>query len=184
MSDEHEETRMELDQSGIGEAVPSGSSWARYQDPRTIEKILRQSHTIAIVGLSPNPLRPSNFVGYYLQRHGYQIVPVNPTADEILGQKSYPSLRAIPFPVDVVDVFRAPEAVPPIAEEAVSIGAAALWLQFDVISPAGAAIAERGGLMVVMDRCLKVEHARLLGRMHWFGLNTGVVSSRRRREDE
>ena len=184
MSDQREETNVGLDEFGTGEAVPSGSSWARYQDPRTIEKILRHSHTIAIVGLSPNPLRPSNFVGYYLQRHGYQIVPVNPTADEILGQKSYPSLRAIPFPVDVVDVFRAPEAVPPIAEEAVSIGAAALWLQFDVISPAGAAIAERGGLMVVMDRCLKVEHARLLGRMHWFGLNTGVVSSRRRSEDE
>jgi uncharacterized protein len=184
MSDQREEIPVGLDQFGTGEPVSAGSSWARYQDPRTIEKIIRQSHTIAIVGLSPNPLRPSNFVGYYLQRHGYKIVPVNPSADEILGEKSYPSLRSIPFPVDVVDVFRVPEAVPPIAEEAVSIGAAALWLQFDVISPQGAAIAERGGLMVVMDRCLKVEHARLLGRMHWFGLNTGVVSSRRRTEDE
>jgi len=184
MSNRNEESHVGLDQLGTGEPELSGSIWARYQDPRTIEKILRQSHTVAIVGLSPNPLRPSNFVGFYLQRHGYQIVPVNPTADEILGQKSYPSLRAIPFPVDVVDVFRVPEAVPPIAEEAVSIGAAALWLQFDVISPEGAAIAERGDLMVVMDRCLKVEHARLLGRMHWFGLNTGVVSSRRRTEDE
>jgi predicted CoA-binding protein len=93
--------------------------------------------------------------------------------------KSYPSLEAIPFPVDVVDVFRAPEAVPGIAEEAVKIGTHALWLQFDVISPEGAAIAERGGLQVVMDRCFKVEHARHLGRMHWFGLNTGVISSRR-----
>jgi predicted CoA-binding protein len=132
-----------------------------------------------VVGLSPNPLRPSYFVGYYLQRHGYKVVPVNPREREILGVTSYPSLEAIPFPVDVVDVFRAPEAVPAIAEEAVKVGAQALWLQFDVISPEGAAIAERGGLQVVMDRCFKIEHARHLGRMHWFGLNTGVISSRR-----
>jgi uncharacterized protein len=178
-ADRRDDIAAESDRPEQDGPVPASSSWAKYQDLRTIEKILRQSHTIAIVGLSPNPLRASNFVGYYLQRHGYQIVPVNPGAEEILGVKSYPSLRAIPFPIDVVEVFRASEAVPPIAEEAVSIGAAAFWLQFDVISPEGAAIAERGGLMVVMDRCLKVEHARFLGRMHWFGLNTGVVSSRR-----
>ena len=154
-------------------------TWPQYQNERTIQRILRESHTIAVVGLSPNPLRPSYFVGYYLQRHGYLVVPVNPREREILGVTSYPSLEAIPFPVDVVDVFRTPEAVPGIAEEAVKIGAHALWLQFDVISPEGAAIAERGGLRVVMDRCLKVEHARHLGRMHWFGLNTGVINSRR-----
>ena len=161
------------------QADGAATDWSRYQDERTIRSILRTAKTIAVVGLSPNPLRPSYFVAYYLQRHGYRIVPVNPKEREILGETSYPSLSAIPFPVDVVDVFRAPEAVPPIAEEAVQIGAKALWLQFGVISPEGAAIAERGGLAVVMDRCLKVEHARHLGRMHWFGLHTGVISSRR-----
>ncbi|MGH2515376.1 MAG: CoA-binding protein [Ktedonobacterales bacterium] len=152
---------------------------ARYQDTRTIQEILRTARTIAIVGLSPNTLRASNFVGYYLKRHGYRIVPVNPKEREILGEQSYPSLSAIPFHVDVVDVFRVPSAVPAIAEEAVQIGAGALWLQFDVISPEGAAIAERGGLKVVMDRCMKVEHARHQGRMHWMGFNTGNISAQR-----
>jgi predicted CoA-binding protein len=152
---------------------------AEYQDPRTIQRLLHTARTIAIVGLSADPLRPSNFVGFYLQRHGYRIVPVNPKEREILGEQSYPSLSAIPFPVDVVDVFRRPEAVPAIAEEAVTIGAKALWLQFGVISPEGARIAREGGLDVIMDKCMKVEHARYLGKMHWFGLNTGLISSKR-----
>jgi predicted CoA-binding protein len=152
---------------------------ARYQDQNTIRDLVRTARTIAIVGLSPNVLRPSNFVGFYLQRHGYRIIPVNPRESEILGEKSYPSLTDIPFPVDVVDVFRAPDAVPAIAQEAVQIGARALWLQFGVISPEGASIAERGGLAVVMDRCMKVEHARHIGRMHWLGFNTGNVTSQR-----
>jgi predicted CoA-binding protein len=152
---------------------------APYQDERTIRQILHTARTVAIVGLSPNPLRASNFVGFYLQRHGYHVVPVNPNEQLILGQTSYPSLDAIPFPVDVVDAFRAPSAVPGIAEAAVRIKARALWLQFGVISPEGAAIAEHGGLKVVMDRCMKVEHARHLGRMHWYGLNTGIISNRR-----
>ena len=151
----------------------------RYQDAHAIQDIMRTARTIAIVGLSPSVLRASNFVGYYLQRHGYRIVPVNPKEQEILGEKAYPSLSDIPFHVDVVDVFRAPSAVPAIAEEAVKIGAGALWLQFDVISPEGAAIAERGGLKVVMDRCMKVEHARYMGRMHWMGFNTGNISAQR-----
>lgn len=150
-----------------------------YQDERVIRRLLRTARTIAVVGLSPNELRPSNYVGFYLQRHGYRIVPVNPREREILGETSYPSLSAIPFAVDVVDVFRAPDAVPAIAREAVQIGAKALWLQFGVISPEGAAIARAGGLEVVMDRCLKVEHARHRGRMHWMGLNTGTITSRR-----
>lgn len=158
---------------------PTALDLSVYQDESTIRDILRFVRTIAIVGLSPNVLRASNFVGFYLQRHGYRIVPVNPGAREILGQTCYPSLGDIPFPVDVVDVFRAPDAVPQIAREAVEIGARALWLQFGVISPEGAEIAERGGLRVVMDRCLKVEHARHLGKMHVLGFNTGVISSRR-----
>lgn len=152
-----------------------------YQDERTIRDILLRARTVAIVGLSPNVLRPSNFVGFYLQRHGYHIVPVNPREREILGEKSYPSLNDIPFPVDVVDVFRAPDAVPGIAREAVEIGAKALWLQFGVISPEGAEIAREGGLEVVMDRCMKVEHARHMGRMHWLGFNTGNVTAERAR---
>jgi len=150
-----------------------------FQEPETIVGVLQRARTIAVVGLSPNELRPSNFVGYYLQRHGYRVIPVNPREQEILGERSYPSLTEVPEHVDVVDVFRAPEAVPGIAAEAVAIGAGALWLQFGVISEEGARIAADGGLDVVMDRCIKVEHARLLGRMHWLGFNTGEITSRR-----
>jgi uncharacterized protein len=166
--------------TGVVCALPDRSSAAeirKYQDPLVIRSILQNARTIAIVGLSSNVLRPSNFVGFYLQRHGYRIVPVNPNEDQVLGEKAYGSLREIPFHVDVVDVFRAPPFVPAIAEEAVAIGADALWLQFGVISSEGARIAERGGIQVVMDRCMKVEHARNLGRMHWLGFNTGVIAS-------
>jgi uncharacterized protein len=152
---------------------------AEYQDPREIAAVLNRARTIAIVGLSPNELRPSNFVGFYLQRHGYRIIPVNPRESEILGEPSYPSLSDVPEHIDVVDVFRQPDAVPAIAEEAVAVGADALWLQFGVISPEGAAIAKSGGLAVVMDRCLKIEHARHLGRMHWLGFNTEQITARR-----
>ena len=154
---------------------------SRYQDPRTILGTLLGARTIAIVGLSKDPLRPSYFIGFYLKRHGYKVVPVNPREPEVVGEKSYPSLKDIPFPVDVVDVFRRPDAVPQIAREAVAIGAKALWLQFGVISQEGARIAEDGGLAVVMDRCMKVEHARYLGRMHWLGFNTGRITSVRER---
>lgn len=133
---------------------------ARYQDAETIRAILRESKTIAVVGLSPDPGRPSHDVARYMQAQGYRIVPVNPVISEALGEKSYPTLRDIPFPVDLVDVFRRSEFVPPIAEDAVKIGAKALWLQLNVISPEGEETAERGGLRVVVDRCLKVEHQR------------------------
>ena len=152
-----------------------------YQDPRIITAVLRSARTVAVVGLSPDPLRASYFIGFYLQRHGYRVVPVNPKEREILGEPAYPSLGDIPFPVDVVNVFRRPVAVPEIAREAVAIGAKALWLQFGVISDEGARIAADGGLDVVMDRCMKVEHARFLGRMHWLGFNTGRVTARRER---
>jgi predicted CoA-binding protein len=151
----------------------------RYQDSREIARIVRSARTVAVVGLSPNELRPSHFVAFYLQRHGYRVIPVNPRATEILGAPSYPSLLDVPEHIDIVDVFRAPDAVPAIAEQAVAVGAGALWLQFGVISPEGAEIARRGGLTVVMDRCLKVEHARHLGRMHWLGFNTHQITARR-----
>jgi predicted CoA-binding protein len=151
----------------------------KYQDANVIREILHTARTVAIVGLSSNVLRPSNFVGYYLKRHGYRVVPVNPNEREAVGEKAYPSLSDVPFPIDVVDVFRAPPFVAAIAEEAVRVGARALWLQFGVISLEGARIAEEGGLQVVMDRCMKVEHARHMGRMHWLGFNTGMVMAQR-----
>jgi len=152
---------------------------ARYQDPAVIRHALTMRR-VAIVGLSADELRASNFVGRYLLMHGYEVIPVNPKAKEILGQTCYASLKDIPGPVDTVDVFRKPDAVPDIARDAVAIGAKCLWLQYNVISEEGAAIAEAGGLDVVMDRCMKVEHARYLGRMHWLGFNTGRVVATRK----
>ena len=152
---------------------------ADYQDPRIIRAALGERR-VAIVGLSANELRASHFVGYYLKRHGYDIVPVNPRETSILGRQSYPSLAEVADPVGVVDVFRASDAVPEIARQAVAMGARYLWLQYGVISEEGIEIARNGGLDVIVDRCLKVEHARYLGRMHWLGFNTEVVSAERR----
>jgi uncharacterized protein len=149
----------------------------QYQDPFTIQRVLREAKTIAVVGLSGNALRPSYFVAFYLKRHGYRVIPVNPREKEVLGEKSYASLREVPVAVDIVDVFRAPDALPGIAEDAVAIGAKTLWCQFGVINEEGTRIAERGGLAVVVDRCIKVEHARYAGRMHWLGFNTERVTS-------
>lgn len=150
-----------------------------YQSPNVIQAILGKFR-IAIVGLSSNELRASHFVGFYLNRHGYEIIPVNPREESVLGAKSYPSLLEVPGPIDVVDVFREPAAVPAIAEQAVAIGASALWLQFGVISEEGIAIAEAAGLDVVVDRCLKIEHARYLGAMYCLGFNTNVISAKRK----
>jgi predicted CoA-binding protein len=150
---------------------------SRYQDPLTIQRVIHAAKTIAIVGLSKNELRASYFVGYYLRRHGYHIIPVNPREPEILGEKSFKSLVDVPSPVDIVNVFRAPEALPRIAEEAVAVGATNLWCQFTVVNEEGGRIAEAGGLSVVMDRCIKVEHARYVGRMHWLGFNTHRITS-------
>ena len=150
---------------------------ARYQDPLTIQRVLHTAKTVAVVGLSKNELRASYFVGYYLKRHGYRVIPVNPRESEILGEKSCRSLRDIAVPVDIVNVFRAPDALPAIAEDAVAIGAGNLWCQFTVINEEGARIAEAGGMPVVMDRCIKVEHARYAGRMHWLGFNTQRITS-------
>jgi uncharacterized protein len=148
-----------------------------YQDVERIQRVLHTARTIAIVGLSGNQLRASYFVGYYLKRHGYRVIPVNPRETEILGEKSYPSLRDVPEKIDVVDVFRAPGALPGIAADAVAIGAGTLWTQFGVVNEEGARIAEEGGLTVIMDRCLKIEHARYVGRMHWLGFNTQRITS-------
>jgi predicted CoA-binding protein len=149
----------------------------RYQDPLTIQRVLHTAKTIAIVGLSRNELRASYFVGYYLKRHGYRIIPVNPRETEVLGERSFKSLIDVPVPVDVVNVFRAPDALPGIAAEAAQIHAGNLWCQFGVINEEGGRIAEAGGVSVIMDRCMKVEHARYAGRMHWLGFNTQRITS-------
>jgi predicted CoA-binding protein len=149
----------------------------RYQDPVTIQRVIHTAKTVAVVGLSKNELRASYFVGFYLRRHGYRVIPVNPRELEILGEKSFKSLADVPVPIDIVNVFRAPDALPAIAREAVAAGAKNLWCQYTVINEEGAKIAEAGGLSVVMDRCLKVEHARYVGRMHWLGFNTQRITS-------
>jgi predicted CoA-binding protein len=150
---------------------------SRYQDPVTIQRVIHTAKTIAIVGLSKNELRASYFVGFYLKRHGYRVIPVNPRETEIMGEKCFKSLADVRVPVDIVNVFRAPNALPAIAQEAVAAGARNLWCQFSVINEEGGRIAEVGGLSVVMDRCLKVEHARYVGRMHWLGFNTQRITS-------
>ena len=153
----------------------------RYQNSNAIRRILGESRTIAMVGLSTNRQKASQFVATYLKYQGYRIVPVNPRADEILGEKSYPDLKSIPFPIDIVDVFRPPHACPAIAQEAVEIGAKTLWLQLRIVSLEAAEIAEQGGLDVVLDRCIKMEHGRYNGSMHWVGMNTGIITAKRAR---
>jgi hypothetical protein len=148
-------------------------------DIPTLRRILRDNHTIAIVGLSAEWHRPSNFVAKYLQGHGYRIVPVNPRYPAILGEKSYARLEDIPFKVDLVDVFRKTEDVGPIAASAVAIGARALWQQIGVVNREAEALARAAGLDSVINRCVKIEHARLFGGLHWVGVDTKVISAHR-----
>jgi predicted CoA-binding protein len=152
---------------------------AKYQDPGMIRTILGTSKTVAIVGLSPRSERPSHFVGSYLASEGYRVIPVNPHAKEIFGEKAYPDLLSVPFPVDVVDVFRNAADCPEIAEQAAQIRAKALWLQLRIVSMDAARIAQAAGLEVVMDRCIKIEHGRYCGSLHWVGMNTELITARR-----
>lgn len=130
-------------------------------EKETIRKILKESKTIAVVGLSPEPERPSHGVASYLKSHGYKIIPVNPTADEVLGEKSYPDLKQVPVKIDVVDIFRRPEFVQQIVEDAIKIGAKSVWMQEGIVHEEAARKAREAGLLVVMDRCMMKEHARL-----------------------
>ena len=144
-----------------------------------LRRILKESHTIAVVGLSADWFRPSYFAAKYMQEHGYKVIPVNPKYTEILGERCYPDLTSIPDKIDIVDVFRKSEDCVPIAQEAVAIGAKALWLQIGVINEEARQIAETAGLEVVMNRCVKIEYARLFGGLGWFGVNTRIISARR-----
>jgi|UniRef100_A0A7C5AL55 predicted CoA-binding protein len=130
-------------------------------EPEVIKAILQKYRVVAVVGLSPKPERPSYQVAQYLKDHGYRIVPVNPGQKEILGEKCYASLKDIPFPVEIVDIFRNVEAIPGIVEEAIAVGAKAVWMQLGLTEPEAARRAREAGLEVVMDHCMKVEHARL-----------------------
>jgi uncharacterized protein len=149
-------------------------------DSATLRRILAATRTIAVVGLSADWNRPSNFAAKYMQQHGYRVVPVNPRYPEILGEQAYARLEDIPFPVDMVDVFRRTADVGPIADSAIAIGAKCLWQQIGVLNLEADARARAAGLDSVMDRCVKIEHARLFGGLHWAGINTQIVSARRR----
>ena len=150
-------------------------------DINTLRRILRESHVIAVVGLSADWFRPSYFAAKYMQEHGYTVIPVNPKYPEILGQKCYKSLREIPVKVDIVDCFRKTEDIPPICDEAIAIGAKVLWQQLGVRNEGAAAKARAAGLEAVMDRCVKIEHGRLFGGLNWVGVNTRVISAKRPR---
>ena len=150
-------------------------------DIATLRRLLHDCRTIAVVGLSANWYRPSYFAAKYMLDHGYTIIPVNPAYQEVLGQKCYPSLKDIPVRVDMVDCFRKSEEIPALATEAIAIGARVLWMQLGVVSEAAKRTALDAGLEVVMDRCVKIEHARLFGGLNWIGVNTKVISSKRPR---
>ena len=148
-------------------------------DIPSLRRILRECRVIAVVGLSAHWHRPSYFAAKYLLEHGYRVIPVNPQYAQVLGQRCYASLREIPGKVDMVDVFRREADVPPVAEDAIAIGAKVLWQQLGLRHEAAAARARSAGLATVMDRCVKIEHGRLFGGLNWVGVNTRVVSARR-----
>ncbi|CAD5374438.1 CoA_binding domain-containing protein [Rubrivivax sp. A210] len=148
-------------------------------DIPTLRRILKNCRTIAVVGLSADWFRPSHFAAQYMQAKGYRVLPVNPRYDSLLGERCYARLEDIPEPIDMVDVFRKTADVLPIAHSAVALGARVLWQQIGVVNAEADALVRAAGLDSVMDRCVKIEHARLFGGLHWFGVNTRVISARR-----
>src|SRR5262245_46814602 len=144
-----------------------------------LRRILTRSKAIAVVGISANWYRPSYFAAKYMQDHGYRIIPVNPNYSEVLGERCYADLAQIPEAVDIVDCFRMPGEIVPLARQAIAIGAKVLWMQLGIRNDEAASIATVAGLDVVMNRCVKIEHARILGGLNWAGVNTGVISAKR-----
>ncbi len=153
----------------------------KFQNTKLIRQVLASAKTIAIVGLSTETTKASNMVASYLQDEGYKIVPVNPRAIEILGEECYPDLRAIPFPVDVVDIFRPANEIPDIVQDAIDVGAQTVWMQLRLVDIPSAEKAQEAGLNVVVDKCIKMEHGRFGGMLHWAGMNTEVISAQRRK---
>ena len=148
-------------------------------DTAGLRSILIRSRVIAVVGLSANWYRPSYFAAKYMQEHGYRIIPVNPGHATVLGEPCYESVAAIPGDVDIVDCFRKSEEMPSLARDAAATGAKVLWMQLGIVSDEAARIASTAGLAVVMDRCVKIEHARIMGGLNWAGVNTRIISSKR-----
>ena len=144
-----------------------------------LRRLLTDNKRVAVVGLSANLMRPSYFAAKYLQDHGFTIIPVNPNHREILGEVCYPNLKSIPGRVDVVDLFQRPAAVMPFVVDAIAIGAKVVWMQLGIVNFEAAAKAEAAGLDVVMNRCMKIEYARLFGGLNLVGVNTRVISSHR-----
>ena len=151
-------------------------------DIRTLRRILNEYKRVAVVGLSADWSRPSNFAAKYLLDHGFEVIPVNPKYDEILGQKCYPDLLSIPTPVDIVDLFQRVDRIPPFVDQAIEIGARVVWMQLGIIHEEAAQKARDAGLEVIMDRCMKIEYARLFGGLNTIGVNTGVISAQRPRQ--
>ncbi len=148
-------------------------------DIASLRRILKTYRTIAVVGLSADWNRPSNFAAKYMQQHGYRVIPVNPRYPTVLGERSYARLEDIPEPVDIVDVFRRTQDALPVARSALAIGAKCLWQQIGVVNDEADRLALEAGMDSVMNRCVKIEHARLFGGLHWAGVNTGVISARK-----
>lgn len=149
--------------------------------PQDRLRVLSEMRSVALVGVSSNPLRSSNFVATYLVRTPYRVYPVNPNYDEVLGQKCYPDLASLPEVPDVVDCFRKAEDLPGLVDEAIAVGAKVVWFQLGLRNDEAAQKAIDAGMSVVQDRCLKIEHARFAGGLHLAGFDTGIISSRRRR---
>jgi predicted CoA-binding protein len=150
-----------------------------YQDTEAIRKLLHTVKTVAIVGMSDKKERASNFVGSYLKSEGYRVIPVNPMIKEALGEKSYPDLKSIPEPVDVVDIFRRPDEIVQIAKQAIEIKAKVIWMQLQIVNREAAELATAAGLTVVMDKCMKIEHGRFIGTLHWAGMNTEIITAKK-----
>jgi predicted CoA-binding protein len=151
-------------------------------DIKDLRRIMTDYKRVAMVGLSDDWSRPSNFAAKYLLDHGFEVIPVNPKYPEILGQKCYADLRDIPTPVDIVDLFQRIERVPPFVDQAIEIGAKVVWLQLGIVHEEAAQKARDAGLEVVQDRCMKIEYARLFGGLNTIGVNTGIISAQRPRQ--
>lgn len=153
----------------------------KYQNTKVIQGLLLESKVIAVVGLSTEKTKASNMVATYLQGKSYKIVPIHPKADEILGEKAYPSLLDVPFQIDIVDVFRPASELRQIVDQSIDIGARAVWAQLRIIDFEAADIAMESGLCAILDKCIKMEHGRYTGMLHWAGMNTEVISAKRRK---
>jgi uncharacterized protein len=167
----------------MADGVSGNSQVNRSRFATTVQdriRILEKYKRIAMVGLSSNPFRPSHFAAIYMLSEGYEVTPVNPREKVVLGQRSYAALADAPGPIEIVDIFRESSAVPAIVDDAIAVGAKVIWMQLGVIHDAAAKRAREAGLEVVMDRCVKIEHARFFGGLSTIGLNTGVISSKRR----